>query len=118
MPNSVNFYLSKGFDRTMAEYFASGRKKAVEVTANDDFTLLIKFDNGELRLFDMKPILDENTVFELLRNLSDFKRVYLDDDNSVCWDKNPDVDSSVVWNNKIDISSDVCYTESIPLKLK
>ena len=44
---SVEFYLSKGFEKPMAEYFASGRKKITAVEACEDFTLLLSFDNGE-----------------------------------------------------------------------
>lgn len=48
----------------MANYFASGRKKITSVIANEDFTLLLVFDNTEKRIFDMKPYLKKNTVFE------------------------------------------------------
>ena len=47
MANTVEYYLSKGFDRKAAEYFAGGKKKIVGVVANRDFTLTIRFDNGE-----------------------------------------------------------------------
>ena len=40
MPNTVEYYLSKGFDRPMAEYFAGGRKKLIAVAPQHDFTLL------------------------------------------------------------------------------
>ena len=49
---------------------------------------------------------------ELLK-IENFKRVYIDDSNNVCWDKNPDVNSKIEWNNKIDLSCDVCYVEGI-----
>ena len=114
MPNSIDFYLSKGFDSKMAKYFASGRKKIIAVKANEDFTLLLTFDNSEKRLFDMKPYLKKNTVFEQFLNYADFKRVYIDDSNSVCWDKNPNIDSENDWNNKVDVSGDVCYVDSEP----
>lgn len=64
MSKTVDFYLSKGFDRKSAEYFASGRKKLVGVQPNDDFTLTLTFDNGEVRLYDVKPLLQKDTVFE------------------------------------------------------
>lgn len=98
----------------MANYFASGRKKITSVIANEDFTLLLVFDNTEKRIFDMKPYLKKNTVFEQFMNFDDFKRVYLDDNNCVSWDKNPQIDSEIEWNNKVDLSSDVCYVESRP----
>ncbi len=114
MPNTVDFYLSKGFDSKMANYFASGRKKITSVTPNKDFTLLLTFNNSEKRIFDMKPYLKKNTIFEQFINYEDFKRVYLDDTNNICWDKNPELNSEEVWNNKVDLSADVCYVDSIP----
>jgi hypothetical protein len=112
---SVEYYLSKGLDIKMAEYFASGRKKITAVVPNDDFTLTLSFDNGEKRVFDVTPLLKEGTVFETFLNLEDFKRVYIDDTNCVAWDINPEIDSQIVWNNKVDISSDSCYIDSIPV---
>ena len=99
----------------MAEYFASGRKKIVSVTPNDNFTLNLKFDNGETRLFDCNNLLKTSTVFEPFMQLSNFKRVYLDDAGCVAWDIDPNVDSNKVWNNKVDLSSDSCYVDSIPV---
>lgn len=115
MGKSVEYYLSKGLDIKMAEYFASGRKKITAVVPNDDFTLTLSFDNGEKRVFDVTPLLKEGTVFETFLNLEDFKRVYIDDTNCVAWDINPEIDSQIVWNNKVDISSDSCYVDSVPV---
>lgn len=115
MGNSVEYYLSKGFDQIAAEYFASGRKKPVSVVPNRDFTLTILFDNGETRLLDVKPLLQPKTVFESFCEWENFKRVYLDEDKSVCWDIDPNVDSEIVWNNKVDMCADSCYMDSVPV---
>ena len=115
MEKSVEYYLAKGLDIKMAEYFASGRKKITDVVPNDDFTLTLSFNNGEKRIFDVAPLLKEGTVFETFLNLDDFKRVYIDDTNCVAWDINPEVDSEVVWNNKVDLCPDCCYVDSIPV---
>lgn len=114
MNHSVEYYLSKGFDRPTAEYFAGGRKKIIAVHANDDFTLTLDFDNGERRLFNCEPILQQGTVFEPFRKIENFKRVYLDDDHCVSWDLDPTIDSKVIWNNKVDICPDGCYIDSVP----
>lgn len=111
----IQFYLSKGFDEKMARYFASGRRKIVEVSPSENFTLLLQFDNGENRRFDMKPIIKPKTVFAFLGENSNFQRVYLDDCNCVAWDIDPTVDSRVVWNNKVDLSPDTCYVDSVPI---
>lgn len=116
MPNTVEYYLSKGFDQPMAEYYASGRKKILSVTPNTDFTLSLVFDNGEKRVFDVKPILEKGGIFTTFRDYNNFSRVYLDDCNTVSWDIDPNVDSNVVWNNKVDISPDSCYVDSVPME--
>ena len=113
MPETVEYYLSKGCDRTIAEYYASGRKKILSVNPNADFTLLLVFDNDERKILDVKPILEEGGVFAPLREYSIFKHVYLDDRNCVSWDIDPDIDSNVVWNNKVDLCSDSCYIDSV-----
>ena len=115
MPNTVEYYLSKGFDRPTAEYFAGGRKKLVAVAPQQDFTLLLTYENGEKRVLDMKPTLAKGGVFSPFRDYENFKRVYLDDCNDVAWDIDPNVDSNVVWNNKVDLCPDSCYVDSVPI---
>lgn len=113
---TVEDYMAKGFDRKTAEYFASGRKKIVAVTPNDDYTLTIRFDNGEQRLLDVSPLLRKGTVFEPFMNLADFHRVYVDDQHCIAWDVDPTVDSNEVWSNKVDLCPDSCYIDSVPIE--
>lgn len=112
---NIDYYLSKGFDRKMAEYFAKGRRTITSVIANDDFTLTITFDNGEKRLLDMKSTLEAGTVFETFADINNFRRVYIDDEHCIAWDIDPNIDSNIVWNNKVDLCPDTCYIDSIPL---
>lgn len=115
MPGTVEYYLSKGFDKKTAEYFAGGRKKIVGVVPNNDFTLTISFDNGEKRLYDMRPLLKKGTVFERIADIKDFRRVYVDEQHTIAWDIDPNVDSNKEWNNKVDLCADGCYIDSVPL---
>lgn len=115
MAKDINYYLSKGFDLPMAEYFASGRKRIVSVTPNKDFTLTLVFDNGERRAYDCKPLFAAGTVFAPFMHYENFERVYLDDQHCVSWDIDPTVDSNVVWNNKVDLCPDDCYVNSVPI---
>ena len=115
MARDVNYYLSKGFDRPMAEYFSSGRKRITAVSPNNDFTLTLDFDNGERRILDCKPFLKAGTVFAPFTQFENFKRVYLDDTHCVSWDIDPSVDSNIVWNNKVDLCPDSCYVDSVPV---
>ena len=117
MPRRVEDYLAAGFDQQTAEYFASGRKHILSVKPEDGLMLLLTFDNGEKRRFDVKRVIEEGTVFAFLADSANFKRVYLDDTGSVCWDIDPDVDSNRVWSNKVDLSADTCYLDSEPIEV-
>ena len=114
MPRSVEYYLSKGFDRAMAEYYARGRRRITAVCANPNDTLTLDFDNGERRILDCSHLFHEGSVFMKLKAANRFQDVYLDDTHAVSWDIDPLVDSSVVWNNKLDLCPDSCYVDSIP----
>ena len=50
--------------------------RVTEVTPNDDYELLLTFNNGEKRKFDAHRLLDMK-VFAPLKNLSFFKSVRL-----------------------------------------
>ena len=112
MKQDINYYLSKGFDLPMAEYYASGRKRIVSVSPDDDFTLILTFDNGEQRKLDCKPMQQNEPAFAPFRKRENFNRVYLDENHCVSWDIDPNVDSCEVWSNKIDLDPDVCYVDS------
>lgn len=115
MARTVDYYLSKGFDRKAAEYFAGGKKRVTGVIPNDNFTLTISFDSGEKRLYDVRPLLQKGTVFEPLSDIERFSRVYVDDTNCIAWDINPNIDSGKVWGNKVDLCPDECYLDSVPV---
>lgn len=52
-------------------YFESGARKVVTVTANEDYTLTITFDNGEVRTYDMADNL-RGPAFAPLRDMACF----------------------------------------------
>ncbi len=111
MQHDVTFYVKRGFDRGAAEYFASGRRRAMSVRPLPDKSLLVSFDDGEARLYDMAPVIQPGTVFAFLADEAAFKRVYIDENGDIAWDIDPEVDSTVVWSNKVDVSADTCYLE-------
>ena len=51
------------------------RLKIINVVPNDDYTLLLKFSNGEVRTCDMKDSLFG--VFEILKDVNKFKEVFI-----------------------------------------
>ena len=95
-------------------YFASGRKKIIAVTPNDDLTLTITFNNDESRIYDMRETLNK-PEFSSIRTLERFKSAYIDDAGAIAWDIDPNVDSDKVWDNKLDICPDSCYIYGKPL---
>lgn len=117
MGKSVEYYLSRGCDQKMAEYFASGRRQIEKVVPNEDFTLVLTFDNGQTRLYDVRPLLHGGTVFAPFREWENFRRVYLDENHCVSWDIDPNTDSSKVWGNKVDLCPDKCYVDSVPFSI-
>ena len=113
MPNSKNWYIDKGFSDKMATYFASGRKKIIKVTPNRNFSISLVFSDNEKKVYNMLPLIEKGTVSEKLSDWNIFKKVYIDTDGNVCWNKDPTVNSEKDWNNKIDISADLLYVDSI-----
>ncbi len=68
------------------------------VKPQEDYCLLLTFENGEKRVFDLKPYL-EKPVFKRLKNAVLFKTARV-------------VSGSVEWQGEIDLSYDTLYLES------
>ena len=68
----------------------------------DDYCLLLTFQNGKKRTFDLKPYLNKG-VFARLQNIAIFKTARV-------------VSGSVEWHGEIDLSYDTLYLESKPVK--
>ena len=68
------------------------------VRPQDDYILLITFENDEQRLFDMKPYLDFGPVFRALKEPAMFNsvRVYFD---TVSWANDADLDPEILYLN-------------------
>jgi hypothetical protein len=72
------------------------------VRALDDYELVINFDNGEVRRFDVKPYLGRG-VFVRLRDADAFRNVR-------------SVAGSIEWENGLDLSYDTVYIEGQPME--
>ena len=94
--------------REVREYFANGRRKAVAAEALPGFVLRVVFDNGEIRVIDMKEKLSR-PAFAPLRDAARFDSVFIDTSGSIAWDADPAVDSETIWSNRIDLCPDSCY---------
>ncbi|MGD9993624.1 MAG: DUF2442 domain-containing protein [Salinivirgaceae bacterium] len=68
-----------------------------DVIPQDDYLLLLTFENGEKRQFDMKPYL-EFGIFKELKDIHLFKTVKIRFD-SIEWDNEADFDPEVLYKN-------------------
>ena len=71
--------------------------KVIAVQANDDHTLDLRFNDGSVKRFDVKPYL-KYEVFKELQDLSYFKRVNL-------------AFGTVQWPNEQDIAPETLFLE-------
>jgi hypothetical protein len=69
------------------------------VTATDDFQLALEFENGECRVFDMKPNLAKRP-FVLLSDIAIFKLARVEN-------------GTVTWPGDLDIAPETLYEESV-----
>ena len=74
------------------------RPKAIDVKPLDNYILLIKFDNGEVKRFDVKPYLNHK-VFAELKDKEIFNTVKV-------------AGLSIEWINGADICPDELYNNS------
>lgn len=116
MTKTLKYYLSKGYDKKTAEYFLKGKRTIKTIKPNDDYSLLITFDNGEQKLFDVAPLIEKGGIFTHIQQIEIFRRVYLDNFGCHAWDINPNINGKNILENKIDIAADRCYIEGIPVK--
>ncbi|GHT66981.1 hypothetical protein FACS189452_03840 [Bacteroidia bacterium] len=72
--------------------------KVKSVSPLDNYMLLLTFEDGERRRFDMKPYLDCG-VFRSLQDMSMFSTV------RTCAD-------SIAWQNNVDIAPETLYHDS------
>lgn len=75
--------------------------KAIDVKTLEGYKLLIVFDNGEKRIFDVNPYMNHK-VFAELKNKEIFKTVKVGG-------------LSIEWINGADICPDELYNNSIPI---
>jgi hypothetical protein len=68
----------------------------------DDFKLFIVFENGEERIFDVKPYLDKG-IFTELRLLNKFNSAHV-------------AGGTVQWENEADFCPDTLFEDSVPYK--
>jgi len=66
------------------------------VTPLPDYLLSVTFENGEVKIFDVKPYL-KYEFWSALKDQTLFNTVYID--GSVCWSNDLDIAPEEVWHN-------------------
>jgi len=74
--------------------------KSVKPISN--YNLILTFDNGEKRQFDMNPFLDKG-IFQELKDISKFNSVKVSFD-TIEWDNEADIDPEVLYKYSIKIN--------------
>ena len=78
--------------------------KVISIKAIDDYKLIVKFENGVIKEYDMKQKLDE-WPFELLKNKAFFKAVKVETGGyGISWNNIIDLSEYELWNNGKNIS--------------
>ena len=73
-------------------------------TPLDDMQLLVTFQEGHKRLYDVKPLLSKWPAFKLLENPALFKMARVDAGGF-----------GVVWNEELDLACDELWNEGMPV---
>lgn len=79
-------------------------REIIEVEALKDYQLKLIFDNGEIKIKDMKPYLDKG-IFKKLKDINVFNNVKIKY-------------GTVSWENDIDMCADSLYETSKTIKNK
>ncbi len=72
--------------------------KVVSVIPQDDYSLLLAFENGEQRVFDVRPYLDKG-IFVELKDINYFRQVRV-------------AFNTVQWPHEQDFAPETLYLES------
>ena len=75
----------------------------VKVLPQENYELLIWFDNGEIKKFDMKPYIEKGQIFRELK------------EKNLFFTAKP-VLGTVQWSNEADLCPDTFYLDSVPFE--
>ncbi len=75
-----------------------GMQRAIDVKPMKNYLLLIRFDNGEDRICDNFPLLNDR-LFSRLEDENYFNTVHVDNMGLVCWDDSTDVNPYELYEN-------------------
>lgn len=78
-------------------------QRAVDVKPMNNYLLLVKFTNGEEKVFNCYPLL-EDQLFAKIADREFFKTVHIDEMGVVCWDNATDINPYMLYDESESIS--------------
>ncbi|MCL2040213.1 MAG: DUF2442 domain-containing protein [Bacteroidetes bacterium] len=72
------------------------------VVPQNDYTLLLTFENDEQRVLDMKPYLEIGHIFRALKDKKMFNTVRVSF-RTIAWENNADLAPEILYNSSIRI---------------
>lgn len=79
-------------------------KRAIKVKPIGNYMIVILFDNGEERIYNCYPLL-QNKLFSKLTDKDFFNEVHIDEMGLVCWDRGTDIPPDELYNNSVSVTS-------------
>ena len=86
-------------------------QKVIQVYPQHDFTVYVYFENGKIKLFDMKPLLQKG-IFQKISEVDFFLSACTVLNNTLAWDLSGTYDPS----NCIDIDPEEIYQKGSDVK--
>jgi len=83
--------------------------KIFQVEPQNDFSVYVYFDDGKIKQYDMKSIIDKGGIFMPLKDAHFFKNRCVVLNRSLAWDMTGDLDPTEC----IDICPDLIYEKGI-----
>ncbi len=81
--------------------------KVKEVKPIEDYNLIVVFENGAIKKYDIKPLFDKWSIFKDLKsNNSLFNQVMVDCQGyGIKWNDEIDLSCNELWNNGVEIKT-------------
>lgn len=88
------------------------RPTIYQVIPTDDFKVYVCFDDGIIKMYDAKPLIDRGGIFEILKDIEIFKKTCTIINGTLAWDISGDRDASKC----IDVCPDKIYNEGVTVE--
>lgn len=85
------------------------RPRLFQVLPREDFSVVLYYDNGEVRVYDCRWVLEAKSVFEQIKETPRFLELCTIMNGTLAWDTSGDRDP----HNCIDICPDTVYQDSV-----